>query len=92
MSTSKASNRNLHGRESWITLTKIIFAFYFVLMLILYAFVDDGGLATKGFYDFLFMPVPSLLFAGVFTLLTCLMLYVGFQVLNFFSSVFNSKN
>jgi len=26
---------------------KLIFVFYFIMMMILYVFIDDGGLATK---------------------------------------------
>lgn len=51
---------------------KIIFIFWFIFMMIGYAFFDDGGFATKRWIDFIMMPIPSTFFATSFTGITFL--------------------
>jgi len=52
-------------------LIKIIFIFWFIVMMTLYAFFDDIHV-TKTWVDYLVMPIPSCFFASFFTGITYL--------------------
>jgi len=56
-------------------LFKVIFIFWFIFMMIGYAFYDDGGIATKRWIDFIVMLIPSIFFAAFFTGISYLLLF-----------------
>lgn len=50
---------------------KIIFAICFTVLTLSYLFIDDGGIQTKTFLDFVFIPVISFVFSWtIFTIIT----------------------
>ncbi len=56
--------------KTW-TFVKIVFIFWFVFMILNYAFVDDLHI-ERTWFDYLVMPIPSFFFAGILTLITCI--------------------